>query len=116
MLSCLQITQKTARFHAPIVVEDKALGQDNCRYVYLACPQTPVIKPRIGENSRNPLNRPKIKGLPQCRKDGWMEVQIWEFKTTTTTPNMISMFLALTTCGKSRLNWLLIQGVEFRPI
>ncbi|KAL8209955.1 hypothetical protein R6Q57_006687 [Mikania cordata] len=111
-----KLPKKPPRFHAPIVVEDKALGPDNCQYVYLASPQTPVIRVRLDENSYNPLNRPKIKGLPQCRKDGWMEVQIWEFKTTTTTPNMISMFLALTTCGKSRLNWLLIQGVEFRPI
>ncbi|KAD6453735.1 hypothetical protein E3N88_08441 [Mikania micrantha] len=111
-----KLPKNPSGFQAPIVVEDKGLGPDSCRYIYLASPQTPVIRRKAGENTHNPLNRPKIKGLPQRRKDGWMEVQIWEFKTTPAAPNMIPMILALKTCGKNSLNWLLIQGVEFRPI
>ncbi|KAJ0687371.1 putative protein kinase RLK-Pelle-CrRLK1L-1 family [Helianthus annuus] len=72
-------------FEAPMVVKDGEYMDDYYRYIYLVRPQTPVIRPKADENTHNPLSRSKIKGLPRERNDGWMEVQIWEFRTTTTT-------------------------------
>ncbi|KAJ9537979.1 hypothetical protein OSB04_030712 [Centaurea solstitialis] len=52
-------------------------------YIFLVCPQTPVLRPKVDQNTHSPFSRPKKKGLPQLRNDGWMEVQIWEFQTYT---------------------------------
>ncbi|KAI3703943.1 hypothetical protein L1987_74140 [Smallanthus sonchifolius] len=103
-------------FKPPVKVEDKEyLGSDHIWYIYLVSPKTPVIGPKVDQNTHNPVNRPKIKGLPQQRNDGWMEVQIWEFQTATTTNNIMINF-ELTSCGDSIPRGLIIQGVEFRPI
>ncbi|XP_076930015.1 F-box protein At2g02240-like [Bidens hawaiensis] len=110
-----KLPKDQSEFQAPLLVED--LGDTNSNrhwYIYLVSPQTPVIRPKADQNTHNPLNRPKFKGLPQRRNDGWMEVQIWEFGTATTT-NMIPMCLALGTRGDKRFSELTIEGIEFRP-
>ncbi|KAL7602472.1 hypothetical protein Lser_V15G22814 [Lactuca serriola] len=82
------------------------------RYIYLISPQTPVIKRKAYENTHNPLNRPKIKGLPQQRKDGWIEVQIDE--QLTQTPSSF-VRLAVNIPLNQSLKGLIVQGIEFRP-
>ncbi|CAH1427449.1 unnamed protein product [Lactuca virosa] len=82
------------------------------RYIYLISPQTPVIKRKVYENTHNPLNRSKIKGLPQQRKDGWMEVQIDE--QLTQTPQSFGK-LSVNFAPNQSLKGLIVQGIEFRP-
>ncbi|KAI3505573.1 hypothetical protein L1887_27705 [Cichorium endivia] len=82
------------------------------RYIYLLSPQTPVIRRKINEKTYNPLNRPKIKGIPQQRKDGWMEVQIDEQHS-----DVPSSFVELSVNFPidQSLKGLIVQGIEFRP-
>ncbi|KAJ0691165.1 putative protein kinase RLK-Pelle-CrRLK1L-1 family [Helianthus annuus] len=98
-------------FEAPMVVKDGEYMDDYYRYIYLVRPQTPVIRPKANENTHNPLSRSKIKGLPRERNDGWMEVQIWEFRTTTTTEK-IPMCLILSDQGDKKFSGLIIEGIE----
>ncbi|MFS7928155.1 putative phloem protein [Helianthus anomalus] len=102
-------------FEAPVKMEDKQrnFGDKICyTYIYLSSPQTPVIRPKAGQNTHNPLNRPKIKSLPQQRNDGWIEVQIWELRAATT----IKMDLMFELCDDKKFSGLIIEGIEFRPI
>ncbi|KAI7752527.1 hypothetical protein M8C21_015878 [Ambrosia artemisiifolia] len=92
---------------------DWRLQDDNCRFIYIFNPQTPVIRPKAGENSHNPMNRPKLKGIPKQRNDGWMEVQVWEIQTGTTI-EIISMRFGLGT-GYYGYVTLSVQGIELRP-
>nr|GEZ43855.1 protein kinase-like domain, phloem protein 2-like protein [Tanacetum cinerariifolium] len=40
------------------------------------CPHTPVIGPKLDENTYNTVNRPnELDNIPQQRSDGWMEVK-----------------------------------------
>nr|XP_043628063.1 uncharacterized protein LOC122599568 [Erigeron canadensis] len=87
-------------------------------YIYLVSPQTPVIRPKAGQNTHNPLIRPRLKGIPQQRSDGWMEVQVWEFQTDTTAMTVIPS-LSLDYQGtyhEDYLKGLIIIGIEFKPI
>ncbi|MFS7985863.1 putative phloem protein [Helianthus anomalus] len=111
-----KLPKDQSEFQAPILVEDQGdFNSNRHRYIFLVSPQTPVIRPKADQNTHNPLNKPKFKGLPQERNDGWMEVQIWEFLTATTTET-IPVCLALGTRGDKMLSGLIIEGVEFRPI
>nr|XP_043630327.1 uncharacterized protein LOC122601647 [Erigeron canadensis] len=106
-------------FEAPMVLMDKDHSHSTdapcLRFVHLLSPQTPVIRRRDDQNAHNPLNRPKIKGLPRQRQDGWMEVQIWEFITCFTTKT-ISMDLELASSFYKVIEGLIVQGIEFKPI
>ncbi|KAM0070232.1 putative protein kinase RLK-Pelle-CrRLK1L-1 family [Helianthus debilis subsp. tardiflorus] len=105
-------------FEAPVKVKDKeCTHSDRIWYIYLERPRTPLIRSNANQNSHNPLNRPTMKGLPKQRNDGWMEVQIWEFKVATaTTTETIPMHLTLSRCGSNKPDGLIIEGVELRPI
>ncbi|KAM0070238.1 putative phloem protein [Helianthus debilis subsp. tardiflorus] len=102
-----------SRFEGPV----KSQGwytRDKIRYIYFTSPpQTPVIITKAGQNTHNPLNRPKIRGLPKQRNDGWIEVQIWEFQVATTV-NM-DFFLNISDY-KTKFNGLILEGIELRPI
>ncbi|KAD0793415.1 hypothetical protein E3N88_43712 [Mikania micrantha] len=95
---------------APLLVNDSVSDW----YIYLASPTTPVIRPKADQNTHNLSNRPKLKGLPQHRTDGWMEVQIWEFQTATTT-QIIPMCLKFYNCGFEPLSGLIIQDKKSKP-
>nr|XP_043630678.1 putative F-box protein PP2-B8 [Erigeron canadensis] len=95
----------------PARVKDKKSRSREICYIYLSSPQTPVIITRTGNHTHCPMNRPKIKGLPQQRSDGWMEVQIWEFCTTTKT---IDMHLKLSSYDNT-FEGIEVQGIELRP-
>ncbi|MFS7928226.1 putative protein kinase RLK-Pelle-CrRLK1L-1 family [Helianthus anomalus] len=109
-----KLPENQSGFEAPVKVEDKQCDSgDNFWYIYLkGTPQTPVIRPKASQNTHNQLNRPKIKGLPQQRNDGWIEVQIWEFQAATT----VIMDLALKFCDNKTFSALIMEGIEFRPI
>ncbi|GKB20439.1 kinase-like domain, phloem protein 2-like protein [Tanacetum coccineum] len=99
---------------APAQVEDVNL--EEMSDIYLQIPQTPVlISGEVCEDTRNRSHRPNIKGIPQERRDGCMEVQIWEFKTNRNTEN-ISMDLKLSSYDKRSLKGLKAKGIEFRPV
>nr|XP_043630387.1 putative F-box protein PP2-B8 [Erigeron canadensis] len=103
----------------PTYVKELGSGywiMDDCRYIYFVSPQIPVIRSNGDDNIlRNPANRLKIKGIPQQRSDGWMEVQIWEFQTGITTKT-IPMHLRLERYIVPTIRGLVIQGIEFRPV
>ncbi|KAK9049937.1 hypothetical protein SSX86_031094 [Deinandra increscens subsp. villosa] len=100
-------------YEAPMQVRK---GQDES-YVYLKHPDTPFIRPKTHKKPHNPLNRPKLKGFPQQRIDGWMEVQICDFRTTTTTTDVMPIHIFLTSSNPMMsLFGLIIEGIEFRPI
>ncbi|KAJ0716103.1 putative protein kinase RLK-Pelle-CrRLK1L-1 family [Helianthus annuus] len=114
-----KLPRDQSRYEAPVevieVVDEERSGSDRIEYFYLRSHQTPVIKPKAYQYTHNPLHRPKIKGIPEQRDDGWMEVQIWQLQTTATS-NMIHVSLKLTTCGAETLKGLIIEGVELRPV
>ncbi|CAH1454684.1 unnamed protein product [Lactuca virosa] len=84
-------------------------------YIYLLCPQTPIIRGKYYENTHNPWKREKMKGLPQQRNDGWMEVQLWEFRTGTRDAKVWAN-LRLTLYGNMPRKGLIVQGIVFKPI
>lgn len=108
-------------FEFPLKVKDENFHDENdwemshsFRFIYLLSPQTPVIRPKVDQNSHNPLNRPKLKGIPRPRDDGWMEVQVCEFQPSTSTEPKL-MRADLDTVFPKTLKGLTVQGVEFRP-
>ncbi|KAD6453775.1 hypothetical protein E3N88_08481 [Mikania micrantha] len=106
-----KLPKNQSGFEAPLFVNDEDWGT----YIYLASPQTPVIRPKDEQNTYNPLDK-QMKGFPLQRSDGWMEVQIWEFRTAATTTEMSHIRLALITRNINNLRGLIIQGIEIRPI
>ncbi|KAJ0944872.1 putative protein kinase RLK-Pelle-CrRLK1L-1 family [Helianthus annuus] len=90
------------------------LQDEKCGFIFMLNPQTPVIRPKAGQNSHKPMNRPKLKGIPKQRSDGWMEVQVWEFQTGTSM-EIISMRVSLGTVYYGFFKVLTVQGIEFRP-
>ncbi|KAI3692367.1 hypothetical protein L6452_32181 [Arctium lappa] len=118
-----KITENHSEFVPPMRVVDKKLRASVHHlvawwYIYLLSPQTRVINPKDGQNTHNPSNISKVKGLlPQLRNDGWMEVHVWEFRTDITT-EMISMHFVLTsTCDTfGSFDGLIVQGIEFKPL
>ncbi|KAF5774699.1 putative protein kinase RLK-Pelle-CrRLK1L-1 family [Helianthus annuus] len=108
-----KLPEDQSRFEGPMKVSDQQCDSgDKISYSYLTSTQTPVIRPKAGQNTHNPLNWPKFKGLPRQRKDGWIEVKIWEFLAGTT----VNMNLALCLSNYKKLSGLIIEGIEFRPI
>ncbi|KAL8209941.1 hypothetical protein R6Q57_006673 [Mikania cordata] len=106
-----KLPKNQSGFEAPLFVNDEDWGT----YIYLASPRTPVIRPNDERNTYNPLDK-QMKGFPLQRSDGWMEVQIWEFRTAATTTEMTHLRLALITRDINSLRGLIIQGIEIRPI
>ncbi|KAK9077815.1 hypothetical protein SSX86_006153 [Deinandra increscens subsp. villosa] len=93
-----------------VQVVDKVLGSEAYN-IFLRTPQTPVIGPNLKiKRTYNPSVRPRIKGLPKLRSDGWMEVQVHEFQTPAT------MRLRFSSYDMSSLAGITVQGLEFRPI
>ncbi|PWA71319.1 serine-threonine/tyrosine-protein kinase catalytic domain-containing protein [Artemisia annua] len=110
-----KLPQDQSTFEAPIEMYD-ANADSKESFIYLASPpHTPVIGPKFEENTYNPLNRYKGNALPQQRTDGWMEVEIWQFKTKTT-PESVPMDLKFEHPRKKNLKGLIVQGIELRPI
>ncbi|XP_076909262.1 uncharacterized protein LOC143566448 [Bidens hawaiensis] len=108
-------------FEFPLRVKDENFHDENdwemshnIRFIYLLSPQTPVIRPKVDQNSHSPLNRPKLKGIPRQRDDGWMEVQVYEFQLSTSTEAKL-MRVDLDTIFPKTLKGFTVQGVEFRP-
>lgn len=115
-----KISASDSRFDTPVKVKEKDylsshLDVTDFWYIFLQSPQTPFIRQKDNENSHTPLTRPKIKGLPSMRNDGWMEVQIWKFRTGSTTKT-VSMHIDLISSFMRPLNGLIVQGIDFKPL
>ncbi|XP_022031282.1 F-box protein At2g02240-like [Helianthus annuus] len=81
---------------------------NNFRSIYLLSPQIPVIRPRVDQKSHNPLNRPKLKGIPRQKDDGWMEVQGLDEIPSAGQETYMTYF-------SMALKGISVQGIEFRP-
>ncbi|CAH1415047.1 unnamed protein product [Lactuca virosa] len=87
--------------------------------IYLTSPTIPFIMLTDGDQdsnqrqNKNPLYRPKIDSLPRLRKDGWMEVEISQFKADT--PTSLNLAFEFTFNEREQLTGLIIQGFEIRP-
>ncbi|KAD6453742.1 hypothetical protein E3N88_08448 [Mikania micrantha] len=109
------LPENQSRFEGPVTVIKWPGSDDNCWYVYLVIPTTPVIRPKADQNTHNPVHRPQIKGIPQQRNDGWMEVQIWEFRTVDIIIMVRVSFYLVPYDNNSTFQGLVIQGFEVRP-
>uniref|UniRef100_A0A251VAQ2 Putative phloem protein 2-like protein n=1 Tax=Helianthus annuus TaxID=4232 RepID=A0A251VAQ2_HELAN len=90
-----------------------SLGEATKHYTYLvAPPHTPIIKLRPGERAARTR---KIKGHPKLRKDGWMEIPVWEFQLDSNFGYSFYIDGYLKSFDKWNFTGLLIQGIEFRP-
>ncbi|PWA36292.1 protein kinase-like domain, Phloem protein 2-like protein [Artemisia annua] len=70
-----KLPQDQSTFEAPIPMTEYRPRYRRW-FVYLVSPPvTPVIGPKLDENTYNPLNRHKGTAIPQQRSDGWMEVK-----------------------------------------
>ena len=79
-----KLPQDQSTFEAPMYVWEQDGSMYAGWYIYLVSPpHTPVLGPKLDENNYNPLNRYKWNAIPHQRSDGWMEVKVWEFQTTT---------------------------------
>ncbi|GJV23344.1 kinase-like domain, phloem protein 2-like protein [Tanacetum coccineum] len=112
-----KLPQDQSTFEAPLFVRKIDGNNDHLGwYIYLVSPpDTPVIGPKVDENTHKVLDRHKVNAVPQQRSDSWMEVQVWEFETGTTT-NTFSMYLVFEHPGEKNLTGLMVQGIELRPI
>ncbi|KAI3756008.1 hypothetical protein L1987_55820 [Smallanthus sonchifolius] len=82
------------------------------RHIYLLTPpNTPIIDQSYGQI---PSRTRKIKGHPKLRKDGWMEIQVWEFVLGSSS-NYFWMNGHLKSLNKWKFTGLLVQGIELRP-
>ncbi|MFS7928257.1 putative phloem protein [Helianthus anomalus] len=110
-----KLPEHQSGFEGPVKIEYKLCETgDTIWYIYLTTPQsqTPVIRPKVGQNTHNPLNWPKFKGLQRQRKDGWIEVKIWEFQAAT----KVIMDLTLNLCNHKAFSGIIMEYIEFRPI
>ncbi|KAK1408037.1 hypothetical protein QVD17_39667 [Tagetes erecta] len=82
----------------------------NCIYL-VTPPHTPVI---VLSPDERPSRSRKIKGHPKLRKDGWMEVQVWQFYHRSGRVSF-KMDGYLESLKGWNFTGLLVQGFEFRP-
>lgn len=75
-------------------------------YIYLLSHQAPLIRDKVYQKKR----------LPQQRSDGWMEVQVYEFQTHTTTTARITIHFESMLSDNRSFKGLTLQGIEFKPI
>ncbi|XP_071725607.1 F-box protein VBF-like [Rutidosis leptorrhynchoides] len=85
------------------------------RYIFLYVPQTPVIVGgKADRDIYKPLNKTNLKGIPILRSDGLMEVQLFEYQAAS--GKKIPTHLAWYNEHNVKLEGLIIEGIEFRPI
>ncbi|GJT14470.1 kinase-like domain, phloem protein 2-like protein [Tanacetum coccineum] len=85
-------------------------------YIFLVSPETPFIGQKLDQNTHNPpLNRPKVHNVPRQRKNGWMEVKVWQFQTPCSTQT-VHMDLWLRNPKLEYIHGIIIEGIELRPI
>nr|XP_043627347.1 F-box protein At2g02240-like [Erigeron canadensis] len=100
-----------------IQIDDKTRGESNhkLQLVDLLTPtHIPLIRRTADEPHAIPIRTRKIKGHPKLRKDGWLEIQIWDFHTDAA-HKPITMNFHVKSYDQCNLTGLLVQGIEFRP-
>ncbi|KAL7596053.1 hypothetical protein Lser_V15G29985 [Lactuca serriola] len=120
------LVYKLQAYHSRFELPLKVSYGHHSWYIYLLCPQLPIIRGKLNQNTYNPLKRRKMKGIPQKRNDGWMEVIIWEFQTTmdvevwefqtSSTSEKILMDCGLNLSANESLEGLILQGIEFKQM
>ncbi|PWA84321.1 serine/threonine/dual specificity protein kinase, catalytic domain-containing protein [Artemisia annua] len=63
-----------------------------------------------------PLYRPKLDSIPKERKDGWMEVQIMEYKSDEVVSIERARFVLSLCVPQLELTGLIVVGIEIRPL
>ncbi|GJS34493.1 kinase-like domain, phloem protein 2-like protein [Tanacetum coccineum] len=82
------------------------------RNIYLVRPlETPIIGQKLDQNTHNPLIRPKLNAVPRQRKDGWMEVKVWQFQTSRSTDSIYMGVWVPTPVGVN-LSGLIVESIE----
>nr|XP_043631167.1 F-box protein At2g02240-like [Erigeron canadensis] len=97
-----KFSEKCSGLHCPVMVQDLNQRRNKqTRIVYFRTPQTWNMS---GDDNQGPKER----------EDGWMEVNLWKFKTD---PNYgcIPINLKLATYEGS-MSGLVVCGLEFRPM
>lgn len=102
-----KLKENHSHFKSPVEVRMSLDSSylNNSWYIYLLGPQNPLTKGKVYQK----------KSLPQQKNNDWMEVQIWEFQTDTTT-RKFPINLRLRQSDDKPLKGLIVEGVEFRPI
>lgn len=96
-----------------ILTTKKCINSPREHHIYLVTPpHAPTIIQRPGDVSL--LRTRKIKGHPKLRKDGWMEVQLCEFRHDSSQVHVM-MDGYLKSLSGWTFNGLLVQSVELRP-
>ncbi|KAI7739083.1 hypothetical protein M8C21_005242, partial [Ambrosia artemisiifolia] len=111
-------------FECPLEVKvsDRSYSEDTkVHFAFLTTPKTMVIDllkddgDRDRGSRKNPLNRPKMEGIPKERKDGWMEIEMWAF-TIDDVAKTINREFALSLCDyEEQFTGRIVQGMEIRP-
>ncbi|CAI9290789.1 unnamed protein product [Lactuca saligna] len=118
------LVYKLHAYHSGFEFPLKVSYGDHSWYIYLLCPQLPIIRGKEYKNTYNPLKRHKMKGIPKERNDGWMEVQVcefqspmeahvWEFQTSTTSKTILRDRRLPLSVNES-VKGLTLQGIEFK--
>ncbi|GJU39836.1 kinase-like domain, phloem protein 2-like protein [Tanacetum coccineum] len=91
-------------------------------FACLVAPKTHVINTIEDDGDHNqipelkPLYRPKIDGIPKERKDGWMEVQMWNYKPDEVMTTKRARFVLSLCDSDLELTGLIVLGIEIRPL
>ncbi|CAI9304399.1 unnamed protein product [Lactuca saligna] len=114
-----KIQTKNSNVGQVVEVSDHGWIRKSAKYdpqhILLFLPETPIIRRKVNDNNtQNLLKRTKMKGVPQRRNDGWMEVQVGECQAPYTTTHKMDLYLNLKSF--SRIRGLMVQGIEFKVI
>ncbi|GJY63569.1 kinase-like domain, phloem protein 2-like protein [Tanacetum coccineum] len=97
------LSENCQGMHCPVKVRD-ILHQEKkeAEFLYFITPE--------------PLNIHDITRVPKQREDGWMEIQLWKFKSAhefkDVSPSMNMRFTSL----EGTMSGLIVCGLEFRPL
>nr|GEX42863.1 receptor-like protein kinase HERK 1 [Tanacetum cinerariifolium] len=112
-------------YTCPLQVQDSDRYNSTSTEFFCAClvaQETHVINTikDDGDHSQvpelKPLYRPKIDSIPKERKDGWMEVQIWNCKSDEVVSTERARFVLSLCDSRQELTGLIVQGIEIRPL
>ncbi|GJZ15757.1 phloem protein 2-like protein, partial [Tanacetum coccineum] len=113
-----KLPKKHSMIDGLVQIDDETHGGDDYKgssdkqqLVDLLSPtHIPVLRRHVYEYQDIPSRTRKIKGHPKIRKDGWLEIQIWDFQT-----GDVDRSTSMNCHVKSYDNWnltgLLVQGI-----
>nr|GFB14334.1 serine/threonine-protein kinase, active site protein [Tanacetum cinerariifolium] len=98
-----KLSDECGGLHHPVKVRDQLPGKNKeIEVIYFRSP--------------SPINLHDTFRIPEKGKDGWMEVNVWEFKTDKELKDShVPMDLILTSYQRT-MRGLILNGIEFRPM